>query len=139
MQEKMDVLTPQQRSYNMARISGKNTKPEMALRRALWSLGLRYRIHLPLPGRPDIVFPRVRLAIFVDGCFWHRCPVHSKRPKTNAAFWEKKIAGNCERDARVNATLQSAGWSVLRCWEHDVEQDPTKTVRRIVRALNARR
>jgi DNA mismatch endonuclease (patch repair protein) len=134
----MDVLTPRQRSYNMARISGKNTGPELALRRALWAEGLRYRVHYRLPGRPDIVFPRHKVAVFVDGCFWHRCPVHSSAPKTNRAFWEKKISGNCARDAKVSETLHLMGWKVVRFWEHEIMRELPKALRTVSRTLKAR-
>src|SRR3990167_909880 len=98
----MDVLNPEQRSYCMSRIKGKNTKPEVALRKALWGLGFRYRIKSRLPGKPDIVFPALKVAIFVDGCFWHKCPEHYISPKTRVDFWEKKISGNVERDEIKN-------------------------------------
>ena len=84
----------------------------------LWKRGLRYRIKSKLPGKPDILFPSCKLAIFVDGCFWHNCPIHGEIPKTNTSFWKKKIERNVERDKEVNALLQSQGWSVLRVWEH---------------------
>lgn len=118
-----DVMTPEQRSRCMSHIRGRNTKPELLLRRALWAKGYRYRINSKLPGRPDLIFSRKRLAIFVDGCFWHGCPIHGTFPKTNSAFWKKKIQGNIERDNRVNRELERAGWEVLRFWEHEVEQD----------------
>src|SRR3954452_11629678 len=129
----MDVLTPAQRSTCMARIRGRNTKPEMALRTALWSLGLRYRLHYSIPGKPDVVFPRQRVAVFVDGCFWHGCPEHSVNPKTNASFWRNKLDGNIERDQRTSASLESLGWTVLRFWEHEIEQDVSKVVEQIIR------
>ncbi|MBN9534703.1 MAG: very short patch repair endonuclease [Alphaproteobacteria bacterium] len=134
----MDVLTPSQRSYNMARIPGKNTVPELALRRALWGEGLRFRVHYRLPGRPDIVFPRHKVAVFVDGCFWHRCPLHSSAPKINSAFWEKKISGNCARDAKVNDTLRLMGWKVVRFWEHEIKRELPKAVRKVSRTLKSR-
>ena len=84
-----DVLTPSQRSYCMSRIRAQHTAPEMRLRAALFDLGLRYRLKSTLPGRPDIVFHRSRVVVFVDGCFWHCCPDHSTKPRTNAAFWRK--------------------------------------------------
>lgn len=128
----MDVLTPKQRSLCMSRIRGRNTKPEIALRSALWALGLRYRLHYPILGKPDIVFPRRRVAVFVDGCFWHGCPEHSVKPKTNSAFWKDKLGKNVERDRRTKATLEAQGWTVLRIWEHEIEQDVSKVVERIM-------
>jgi len=117
-----DVLTRAERSRCMSRIRGHNTKPEVMLRKALWKRGLRYRIHHGLPGRPDIVFPARKIAVFVDGCFWHRCPLHWQAPKSNAEFWEQKIGENQIRDARVNMELEEAGWRVIRIWEHDIRK-----------------
>jgi DNA mismatch endonuclease (patch repair protein) len=131
----MDVLTSEQRSYNMSRIRGKDTIPEMLLRKNLWNLGLRYRLHYKLPGRPDIVFVASRITIFVDGCFWHGCPEHGVRPKTNSTFWNKKIQGNIERDKKNQLQLNEQGWTVLRFWEHEIEKDPTGISKRIERII----
>ena len=114
-----DVLTPEQRRLNMSRIRGKDTKPELVLRRGLHALGLRFRLHRKdLPGRPDIVFPRYRAAVLVHGCFWHGhdCPLF-KLPATRLEFWEAKIEGNRARDLRDVAALAAAGWRVLVVWE----------------------
>ena len=107
----------------MSRIKSRDTKPELRLRRALWALGLRYRLGASVIGRPDVVFKSAKLAVFVDGCFWHGCPRHGVMPKNNRDFWRKKIGGNVERDRRVNDLLRAAGWGVLRFWEHDVDSD----------------
>ena len=133
-----DVMTREQRSRCMSRIRGTDTKPERVLRVALWREGLRYRLRMSLPGKPDLVFRGVRITIFVDGCFWHRCPEHATSPKANASFWQQKIAGNVERDARVNRDLNAAGWLVLRFWEHEVERDLDRVVRRIKAAISGR-
>jgi len=104
----------------MARVKGRDTKPEMRLRRALHAAGLRYRLQAKeLPGRPDIVFRRGHLAIFVHGCFWHRHPgcEHARTPKSRLDFWEPKLAGNVERDTRHKAKLEAAGWTVMTLWE----------------------
>lgn len=95
-----DVLTKEQRSYCMSQIRGKNTKPEVILRKALWSMGYRYRIKNKLPGKPDLIYPSLKVAIFVDGCFWHKCPKHFQPPKTRQIFWENKINANVERDKK---------------------------------------
>ena len=126
-----DVLTPEQRHKNMSRIRGRDTRPELCLRRALWRAGLRYRLNAKLLGKPDLVFPRARLAVFLDGCFWHGCPEHLVRPKTNARFWETKIARNIKRDHFVNEELAILGWKVLRIWEHDLNQNPGSAVERV--------
>ncbi|RRR99543.1 very short patch repair endonuclease [Glycomyces terrestris] len=100
----------------------RDTKPELRLRRAVHALGLRYRVSAhPIPSfrrTADLVFSRVRLAVFLDGCFWHGCPEHGSRPKTNPAFWHAKIERNMERDAQTTARLREEGWTVLRIWEH---------------------
>jgi DNA mismatch endonuclease (patch repair protein) len=131
-----DVLTKEQRSYNMSRIRGKNTKAELNLRRILREKGFRgYRIHYHLPGKPDIVFIRQKIAIFIDGCFWHKCPIHFTEPQSNKEFWMKKIDGNVKRDANVNEQLRKEGWTVLRFWEHEVKKEPEVVVLRILNYL----
>jgi len=132
-----DVLNPTQRSYCMSRIKGKDTKPELILRKALWSNGLRYRLKNKLPGRPDIIFRARKIAIFVDGCFWHGCPDHCQIHKTNQPFWESKLSKNKSRDKEVNRVLENVGWSVIRFWEHDVRNDLSNCVKRIVEAFNS--
>lgn len=106
-------------SDRMSRMPRASTGPEMALRRALHSRGLRFRLHRrDLPGSPDIVLPRARLAIFVDGCFWHGCPDHGALPKHNREWWAAKLAANVERDRRKDAELIGLGWLPLHIWEH---------------------
>ena len=114
-----DVLSPEQRSYCMSRIRGKNTKPEYIVRKRLFALGFRYRLHVrSLPGCPDLVFPKYRAVVFVHGCLWHKhnCKLF-QWPKTNAGFWRKKIVGNSRRDKRNLRKLNAAGWRVLTLWE----------------------
>ena len=132
-----DVMTPEQRSRCMSRIKSKNTKPEIRLRKALWKKGLRYRIHYNLPGKPDIVFVSGRVAVFVDGCFWHGCPEHSTMPKTNPKFWENKIKGNIARDERVTRELFAKGWLVMRFWEHEIKSDLDGVVKSIRQSLDS--
>jgi DNA mismatch endonuclease (patch repair protein) len=109
-------------SARMSRQRRRDTAPELNLRRALHRRGLRYRVDLPLPGLPrrraDIVFTRARIAIFVDGCFWHSCPDHATRPSHNAEWWSEKLARNVARDRETDERLTSAGWTVMRFWEH---------------------
>lgn len=131
----MDVLTPRQRSHCMSRIRGRDTAPEVILRKALWSARLRYRLHCKIPGRPDIVFPRAKVAVFVDGCFWHGCPLHGVKPKTNYEFWQRKIGKNISRDRVVTELLRAEGWSVLRFWEHEVKQNASKVTAEIAEAV----
>lgn len=120
----MDVLTKEQRRRNMRRIQATDTKPEVILRKALWQKGLRYRKnYAALPGKPDIVLTRQKIAIFVDGDFWH-ARGHQDNPgeqvATNKEFWQKKLSRNVERDREVNDALTEAGWLVLRFWEKDI-------------------
>lgn len=124
----MDHLTREQRSANMSAVRGKDTRPEMRVRQLAHALGLRFRLHRrKLPGSPDLVFPKHRLAVFVHGCFWHAhvCRRGRSRPKTNSQFWAAKIARNVERDAQINAQLIALGWRVAVIWEcetRDLEQ-----------------
>jgi DNA mismatch endonuclease (patch repair protein) len=111
------------RSQQMARIRSSDTKPELRLRRHLWAAGLRYRLRPALPGTPDIAFISARVAVFVDGCFWHGCPSHYQRPVRNADFWSAKLARNANRDRMVDRKLQELGWTVHRIWEHDLRSD----------------
>ena len=130
-----DVLTPDQRHRNMVAIRSVSTKPELALRRALWLRGFRYRLNdRHLPGRPDIVLPKFRTAIFVHGCFWHGhigCKNYTV-PKTNTEFWVAKVARNQERDQEVWRKLEAKGWSVIIVWECQLKNaNLDKTVERV--------
>jgi len=117
----IDVLTKKQRSYCMSRIRSKDTQPEIFLRKAISSAGVKgYRLHYKLSGRPDIVFPRKKIAVFIDGCFWHKCPKCFVKPKTNVRFWNRKIESNVKRDRAVNTRLKRDGWTVIRIWEHEI-------------------
>lgn len=114
-----DVLTPEQRQLNMRRIKGKDTQPELLIRRGLHARGLRYRLHdRTLPGRPDLVFPKYNTVVFIHGCFWHAhgCGM-SKLPATRQNFWMAKLSANAARDRKVVETLQAQGWRVLIIWE----------------------
>ena len=114
----MDKVTPEVRSRNMSRIRSKNTSPELILRKLLFSKGYRFRIHYKLPGKPDIVFPKKKIAIFVHGCFWHGhgCKI-DHLSKTNSEFWNVKIKNNKARDRKVVSLLRNEGWKVLIFWE----------------------
>lgn len=131
----MDVLSSTQRRLCMSRNRGRDTGPEMLLRRALWREGYRYRVQSDLPGKPDVVFPRNKLAIFVDGCFWHSCPEHGASPKTNSEFWHEKLDRTVERDKEVSSLLKYNGWHVIRLWEHEIKQDLDLVVGRVATAL----
>ena len=122
-------------SRRMAATRGANNRADRLIRSALHRLGLRFRIQRRLiPGSTrtvDIVFPRARLAVFVDGCFWHYCPVHGSRPKANAEWWKRKIRQNVERDRDTDRRLRELGWLVVRIWEHE---DPAEAADRIAEA-----
>lgn len=119
---------------------GSETAPEIALRSILHRSGLRFRKHVaPLPGlrcQADVVFTRAKVVVFVDGCFWHRCPLHATFPKANAAWWRAKLEQNFERDRRNDKALTRAGWTVVRVWEHE---DPDAAAGRIEALLRQRR
>ncbi|HEX5054170.1 MAG TPA: DNA mismatch endonuclease Vsr [Planctomycetota bacterium] len=112
---------------------------ELALRREAFALGLRYRVDAPvLPGlrrRADLLFRSARVAVFVDGCFWHVCPRHASWPKANADWWRRKLKGNVERDRDTDRRLRREGWRVLRIWEHE---DPVVAARKVLRAVRGR-
>jgi DNA mismatch endonuclease (patch repair protein) len=109
----------------MQAVKRENTRPEMLLRKALWQRGARYRLGRRVAGtRPDLLFPGPRVAVFVDGCFWHGCPEHYVPPTANADFWRKRIGRVATRDARDTLRLQAAGYDVVRVWECAVESDP---------------
>lgn len=108
----------------MQRMPSQNTKPETIVRSELFARGLRFRVNVNgLPGSPDIVFTKAKIAVFIDGCYWHGCPVHKRAPVHNRDWWVEKIARNKQRDQRNDADLRSAGWWVLRYWEHDDVDD----------------
>ena len=131
-----DVLTREQRKYNMSRIRSKNTGPEVKLRKLLFARGIRgYRIHYNLPGKPDIVFTKKKIVVFIDGCFWHKCPVCFQEPETRKDFWMKKIQSNVDRAIKVNQQLESEGWTVIRIWEHEIRKEPEKAVQKIIDVL----
>lgn len=130
-----DTLTPGERSQLMGCIRSANTTPELLLRKALWTAGLRYRLKSRLPGKPDLVFPKAKVAVFVDGCFWHGCPLHGRVPKSNQRFWVGKFTHNIARDLAAGAALQALGWQVLRFWEHQVEQDLVGCALKVLRAV----
>ncbi len=118
-----------------------DTKPEVVLRSELHRRGLRFRKdhRLDVDGvrvRPDVVFTRAKVAVFVDGCFWHSCSEHGRAPGTNQDYWEPKLARNVERDAEQDAALRAAGWSVVRVWEHTRPVEAADAVQRLVQAAS---
>lgn len=135
MDKSQKVQSPLTRSEIMKRVKQKNTGAEVALRSALHARGLRYRLHRRIEDiTVDIVFPGPRVAVLVDGCFWHGCPTHATYPKSNASYWLPKLQENKERDRRQTARLEHAGWKVIRVWEHDCRPVNCRVVTRIARA-----
>jgi DNA mismatch endonuclease (patch repair protein) len=124
-------------SARLSKQRRRDTKPELALRRALHAQGLRYFVdRAPLKGlrrRADVVFPRRKVAVYVDGCFWHSCPLHATFPRNNAQWWKDKLAANVVRDRDTDRQLHDAGWTVVRIWEHE---DPEEAARTVVAAVN---
>lgn len=133
-----DPLTTARRSWNMSRIRGRNTKPEVKLRSLLHRAGFRFRLHdRKLPGRPDIVLPKHRAVVLVHGCFWHRhegCS-NATTPTTRREFWQAKFDGNVERDRVVEKRLVALGWRVFTVWECDLNKEPDSVVDTIRRQL----
>ncbi|MGW5336416.1 very short patch repair endonuclease [Streptomyces bauhiniae] len=119
-------------SARMSRQGSRDTAPEVAVRRLLHAAGMRYRVNVPVPGMPrrtiDIVFGRAKVAVFMDGCFWHGCPEHATRPKANAEWWRAKLDKNMARDLETTRHLRSAGWTVLRFWEHEPVTDVARHI-----------
>lgn len=133
----MDRISRQNRSWNMSRIRGRDTKPEMTVRRLLHGMGYRYALHSSkLPGRPDLVFPARRKVIFVNGCFWHMhvCRAGSVVPSTRSEFWQRKRGGNVERDRSNLKALRRDGWRVLVVWECEIKNN-TSLLGRLTRFL----
>ena len=136
----VDRPTPKSAAVSavLSRVHGRDTGPELAVRRLLYGHGLRYRVNYPVPGMSrrtiDVAFTRQNVAVFIDGCFWHGCPKHHVAPKNNSEWWLEKLARNRERDEETTRRLQAEGWVVLRFWEHD---DPAVVVERIEAVLAA--
>lgn len=127
-------------SQRLSRQRTRDTAPEVAIRSIVHRTGLRYRIHVrPLPflrREADMVFGPAKVAVFVDGCFWHQCPAHATQPKSNGAWWAAKLKRNIERDLETDQTLRANGWDPIRIWEHE---DPREAAKRIEAAVRARR
>jgi DNA mismatch endonuclease (patch repair protein) len=132
-----DNMTSAQRSYTMSRIrSTGNAATEQRFLQLLRRTGVvGWRRGISLPGRPDLVFRKQRVVVFLDGCFWHGCPRCYAPPKSNLDYWGAKISGNAARDKRMNAVLRSAGWRVVRIWQHDIRRNPSRALRKLTASL----
>ena len=135
----MDHVSKEVRSKIMAAVRSRgNTTTELPLGKLLWAAGLRgYRKHWKVRGKPDFAWPGRKIAVFVDGCFWHGCPLHFRQPSTNRTFWRNKIEANRLRDRTTTGLLRKKGWRVVRIWEHEL-RDTKKVLRRILDALAAK-
>ena len=134
--------SPSDASHRMARVRQTGTDAELALRREMYRIGLRYRVGYEVLKKPrrvaDVAFPGCKIAVFVDGCFWHGCPEHATWPKRNAEFWRQKIEANRQRDADTNARLEAAGWTALRFWSHESPAKAAATVASVVAKADAK-
>lgn len=130
-----DTFTKEQRSNIMARVRGKNTSPELNLKKLLSMTGIKYNTNRKLEGKPDIILKSQKVAIFIDGCFWHKCPICFRAPKSNRGYWKQKIKKNVDRDRKLNKTLKKEGWEVIRIWEHDFLKDPNKVLLKIIKSM----
>lgn len=133
-----DVFTKAKRSDVMSRIRGRgNRETELALMGLFrWHGITGWRRHEAVFGKPDFIFRQRKVAIFVDGCFWHRCPLHCRQPVNNRAFWKRKLESNCRRDQLVNRTLRRRGWKIIRIWEHELaRKNRARLIARLVRSL----
>lgn len=132
-------ITTAETAARMSRQARRDTAPELALRRVLHRRGLRYRVDHPLPGMPrrraDLLFTRARVAVFVDGCFWHACPIHGTMPANNQMWWTEKLRRNVARDRETDGLLAAAGWTVLRFWEHAVIEEAADVVEKAARSM----
>ena len=139
MRHRKAPTTTEEVSRRMKAVRQKGTGIEIDLRKQLFAEGYRYRVnHAPLAGiraKPDIVFTRQKLAVFIDGCFWHVCPLHATWTKNSARWWREKLEGNMERDRRVNAAFEAEGWTVLRIWEHEKLANAARQVMAILARL----
>ncbi|MCL1870568.1 MAG: very short patch repair endonuclease [Promicromonosporaceae bacterium] len=130
------VKTDAATSARMARVRNRDTAAELAVRRELYRRGRRYfvqRAVLPGRRRVDVVFPRAKIAVYIDGCFWHSCPQHATHPKSNAEWWAEKLARNAARDRQADADLAAAGWRVVRIWEHEQASAAADTIEAALR------
>lgn len=127
-----DNLTKEQRNKNMKSIRSSHTRMENDICKALWQKGLRFRKNVKdLPGKPDIAIKKYKIVIFLDSCFWHKCPKHFKQPKSNLEYWIPKIENNVKRDLKINEYYKQNKWKILRIWEHEYKESLTETVIKI--------
>lgn len=133
----MDNLTIEQRRFAMSQVKNKNTKLELRFRRYIWLKGLRgYRIKQKMLGNPDLYYPKKKVAVFIDGCFWHGCKICNEHPVANSDYWKAKFERNIVRDKKINSELAKQGIKVFRIWEHEIKTNPEEAFKRIRSLLN---
>lgn len=134
----MDVFSKEKRSWIMSRIKGTNTSTEIVLRKGLFKKGYRYSLKYyfrEVRCKPDLTFVSKKSCVFIDGCFWHKCPKCFKRPKSRRRYWDNKIKENVVRDEKQNLYLKKKGWKIIRVWEHEVLKNPEKTIEKVIKRL----
>lgn len=124
-----DTFSKSKRSEIMSKIKHKDTKLELSFKKMI--SGLHFRYQPKIIGKPDFALKRLRIAVFVDSCFWHKCPKHYRQPKSNKKYWISKIERNVTRAKEINKTLKKSGWTIIRLWEHDFKNNPTKCINKI--------
>ncbi len=129
----VDTFTKEQRSNIMARVKGKNTSLELNLKKLLSMTGIKYNTNSKLKGKPDIILKSQKVVIFIDGCFWHKCPVCFRAPQSNRSYWSQKIKKNVDRDKKLNKILKREGWKVIRIWEHEFIKNPNGVLHKIIK------
>lgn len=135
-----DTISREARSNNMRAIRSARTSIEDAVSRGLWNRGYRFRRNSrSLPGKPDISIKKLRIAIFIDSCFWHGCSIHYRLPKSNVDFWQRKIERNRQRDGEITEYYRSLGWTVMRIWEHEIRGGIDAVIDRISTAIEQAR
>jgi DNA mismatch endonuclease, patch repair protein len=131
-----DTVSKEKRSQVMSKVRSKNTKLELSFRKKLWNKGFRYRLHYKITGKPDLVFVSKKVAVFIDSCFWHKCPLHHRQPGSNKDYWILKFKRNEERAKEVNKKLKKEGWKVIRIWEHAIKNNQEKCIKKVIKNLN---
>ena len=119
----------------MSKVKSKNTELEISFRKKLWNKNHHYRLHYKITGKPDLVFVSKKVAVFIDSCFWHKCPLHHRQPNSNKDYWIPKLKRNEERAKEVNKILIKEGWKVVRIWEHEIKENKERCIKRIKRYL----
>lgn len=130
-----DTISSERRSAVMRSVKSKNSSLERAVRSSLHRRGLRFRLNYPVLGKPDIVFVRPKIVVFIDSCFWHGCPKHIRMPSSNKEYWTNKIARNIKRDAEVNSAYKQMDWKILRFWEHEIKENLDRCVNIIEKTI----